>query len=906
MPKSRRSVARSGKFAGQIGLFLVNPKVNGTLLVTVSALTLLSLLSFSRGQLTDIWIDLLQRGFGAGAWGVPIVTGFLGFWIILRSLDHMPHLSWQRPAGLGLLFLCFVTALALAPGLVFFEAARVLSPAAASAGGWVGSQLGAWLRFQLGTSGAWLVILVTALTGFYMMQPELCLRAAASAQWALARLWARMGEVPSRHRKPKPWRQTRGYRALQWLRALRIDTEPWQRRYAEWERRYFDRVERLRQRRVETSDVQPEPAPTAAAARPPASVAVKADAPEEPRPAAEETAPVVPPQPYAGDIERAEYWPLPDLNLILETRRRVAESDERIRRCGVLLQETLALFGVPASFEGAYKGPAVTQYLIKPGFIERLDSRGRPHRTKVKVSKITSLQNDLALAVAAQSVRIEAPIPGTSYVGIEISNANINSVSLKELFESEQFQSMDAALPLALGEDVKGKPIVADLARMPHLLIAGATGTGKSVCINAIITTLLLSHTPDTLRFLLIDPKMVELNDYNEIPHLIESVVTDVEEAERVLEWCVQEMDRRYRQLNQEKARDIRRFNAKRQSQGERPLPYIVAVIDEMADLMMSAPQEVERSVCRLAQMARAVGIHLIIATQRPSVDVITGLIKANFPARVAFAVSSQTDSRVIIDAPGAERLLGKGDMLFVAPDATRSGRVQGTWVSDAEIHKMVAFWKAAKQSRERAQSSADAEEQGPTPTPAAPLPAPAERSAAEDDAPPFPMDDVLPVPPARVPSGEAGAQEFLPVTPQPEPAPAAASARVDWVTEAAEEDDGVLTDENVTRSQEDARAPVPTAAEALPVDSDPARAEPSSAAADPESEASVYARSVQLAQGGAVCSASLLQRRLKVGKTKALALLDQMMADGHVDEERLDSRTFMDLIRYRERRPRP
>ena len=901
MPRPRRNAARPGRLAGQLGLFLVNPKVNGTLLVTLSALTLLSLLSFSRGQLTDIWIELLQQGFGAGAWGVPIVTGFLGFWIIIRSLEHMPHLSWQRPAGLGLLFLCFVTALALAPGLVFFEAARVLSPSpsAASAGGWVGSQLGAWLRFQLGTSGAWLVILVTALTGFYMMQPELFLRAVASAQWGASRLWARMGEVPNGARKPTPWRKTRLYRALQGLRAWRIDTEPWQRRYAEWERRYFDRVERLRQPRGETPDAQPAVVPTDAEAPPPASVPVETDAPEAPRPPREETAPAISPQPYVGDIERAEYWPLPDLNLILETRRRVAESDERIRRCGVLLQETLALFGVPASFEGAYKGPAVTQYLIKPGFIERLDSRGRPHRTKVKVSKITSLQNDLALAVAAQSVRIEAPIPGTSYVGIEISNANINSVSLKELFESEQFQSMDAALPLALGEDVKGKPIVADLAKMPHLLIAGATGTGKSVCINAIITTLLLSHTPDTLRFLMVDPKMVELNDYNEIPHLIESVVTDVEEAERVLEWCVQEMDRRYRQLNQEKARDIRRFNAKRQSQGERPLPYIVVVIDEMADLMMSAPQEVERSVCRLAQMARAVGIHLIIATQRPSVDVITGLIKANFPARVAFAVSSQTDSRVIIDAPGAERLLGKGDMLFVAPDATRSGRVQGTWVSDAEIHKMVAFWMAAKQSRERAQISEKAEAQEGKP-------APEERPGAEDT-PPFPMDEVLPVPPARVASVQAGAQEFLPVTPDPDPAPETASARVDWVTEDTKGDDNDgLTDEN-ERPEPEAEGRAPVAVEALPAAAVSARAEPSSeAATDPESDDGVYARSIQLAQGGAVCSASLLQRRLKVGKTKALALLDQMMADGHMDEERLDSRTFMDLIRYRERRQRP
>ncbi|MCB0051163.1 MAG: DNA translocase FtsK, partial [Caldilinea sp.] len=287
---------------------------------------------------------------------------------------------------------------------------------------------------------------------------------------------------------------------------------------------------------------------------------------------------------------------------------------------------------------------------------------------KVKVAKIAALSNDLALALAASSVRIEAPIPGTNYVGVEVPNQASNVVGLKELMESDAFGEKKRTLPIALGEDVKGQPIVSDMARMPHLLIAGATGSGKSVCINSIIACLLLTHTPDNLRLLMIDPKMVELSIYNGVPHLLSPVVTEVDKASGVLFWAVKEMERRYTLFSKANARDLPRYNAYLQKNGEKPLPYIVVIVDEMADLMMAAPEEVEKHICRLAQMARAVGIHLIIATQRPSVDVITGLIKANFPARIAFAVTSQIDSRVILDIPGAERLLGRGDMLFMAP----------------------------------------------------------------------------------------------------------------------------------------------------------------------------------------------------------------------------------------------
>ncbi|MFO7633024.1 MAG: DNA translocase FtsK, partial [Caldilinea sp.] len=289
------------------------------------------------------------------------------------------------------------------------------------------------------------------------------------------------------------------------------------------------------------------------------------------------------------------------------------------------------------------------------------------------------------------------PIPGTNYVGVEVPNQASNVVGLKELMESDAFSEKKRTLPIALGEDVKGQPIVSDMARMPHLLIAGATGSGKSVCINSIIACLLLTHTPDNLRLLMIDPKMVELSIYNGVPHLLSPVVTEVDKASGVLFWAVKEMERRYTLFSKANSRDLPRYNAFLEKNGEKPLPYIVVIVDEMADLMMAAPEEVEKHICRLAQMARAVGIHLIIATQRPSVDVITGLIKANFPARIAFAVTSQIDSRVILDIPGAERLLGRGDMLFMAPDTSKLERIQGTMVTDDEIAHLVRYWRGIR-----------------------------------------------------------------------------------------------------------------------------------------------------------------------------------------------------------------
>ncbi len=402
------------------------------------------------------------------------------------------------------------------------------------------------------------------------------------------------------------------------------------------------------------------------------------------------------PRIIGGALAAPPEWHLPNMDDMLEDWDRTVDNDNTIREQGRRIQETLEAHGVPVDFEGAYKGPSVTQYLIRPGYVER-KVRGETKRIKIKVNKITVLANDLALALAAPSVRIEAPIPGTNYVGVEVPNAESNKVGLKDLMESEEYTDRKGSLIIALGEDVKGQAVVTDMTRMPHLLIAGATGSGKSVCINSIIIGLLLTHTPDSLRLLMIDPKMVELSVYNGIPHLLAPVVTQVDKASGILYWAVKEMERRYALLSKVGARDLARYNAYLTERNEKPLPFIMVVVDEMADLMMAAPEEVEKHICRLAQMARAVGIHLIIATQRPSVDVITGLIKANFPSRIAFAVTSQTDSRVILDVPGAERLLGRGDMLYMGPDASKLERLQGTWLTEDEINRVIRYWKGVR-----------------------------------------------------------------------------------------------------------------------------------------------------------------------------------------------------------------
>ncbi len=396
------------------------------------------------------------------------------------------------------------------------------------------------------------------------------------------------------------------------------------------------------------------------------------------------------PSPSLSDEAADPEWKMPNWARILEPGEEGSADTSFNRDRARLIEDTLQSFGAPVQVVEINQGPTITQFGVEPDFVE---SRGG-RRTKVKVSKISSLADDLALALAAPSIRVEAPVPGKGYVGIEVPNPHDSLVALRDVMESQTFQRIDSRLRLGLGRDVSGRPVAADLASMPHLLIAGATGSGKSVCINSVIACLLLQNTPAQLRFIMIDPKRVELTMFHDIPHLLAPVVVDLQRVVPVLQWVSREMDERYRRFSELGVRNIADYNARMRGQEERELPYLVLIVDELADLMMMAPNETERLVTRLAQLARATGIHLVIATQRPSVDVVTGLIKANFPARIAFAVASSVDSRVILDQAGAERLLGRGDMLFHPPDAAMPKRLKGVYVSDAELNRLLRYWR--------------------------------------------------------------------------------------------------------------------------------------------------------------------------------------------------------------------
>jgi DNA segregation ATPase FtsK/SpoIIIE, S-DNA-T family len=386
---------------------------------------------------------------------------------------------------------------------------------------------------------------------------------------------------------------------------------------------------------------------------------------------------------------------LPSLNILLNDQN--SRPDERtINQTAGMIEKTLAEFGIVATVIGFRVGPTVTQFAVQPGFMKRAGSTEEDaQQMKVRVAQIASLQKDLALALSAERLRIEAPVPGKPYVGIEVPNTRSSVVRMRSILETEAFHKIGKPLAMALGRDVSGQPVVADLARMPHLLIAGATGSGKSVCITAIAACLAMNNSPEDLRMVMIDSKMVELLRFNGLAHLYGKVETNVERILGVLRWVVVEMEHRYRLLEGAHARDLDTYNKRLSKKKDAfPLPRIVVLIDELADLMMSAPDQTEHNLVRLAQMARATGIHLIVATQRPSTDVVTGLIKANFPARMAFAVASGVDSRVILDTTGAESLLGRGDMLFLNPETGTPARAQGVMITDMEIERIIAHWQ--------------------------------------------------------------------------------------------------------------------------------------------------------------------------------------------------------------------
>ena len=689
-----------------------------------------------------------------------------------------------------------------------------------------------------------------------------------------------------------------------------------------------------------TAPAAPAPPPLAApAAPPPTSLEAPPEPEAPPQPAA---APEPAPVPAKRTLKRraTDGWRLPPIELLEPDGAAVssASADESAQ----IIVDTLASFGVDARVAEINRGPSVTQFGIEPGWEIKtrqvavrgpdgkplLDDDGQPvtkaeeiGRTRVRVNRITRLANDLALALSAPSIRVEAPVPGRPVIGIEVPNAETSVVALRGLLESSEYRKAleRGGLPIALGRDVRGRAVVADLAKMPHVLIAGATGSGKSVCINTIITSLLMYQSPLQLRLILVDPKRVELTGYAQVPHLqLSHVVTEADEVVRVLGIVVGEMDRRYRLLEQSGARNIASYNS--QAGADNPLPYWVVVLDELADMMMAAPIEVEQQLVRLAQLARATGIHLVVATQRPSVDVVTGLIKANFPTRIAFATTSQTDARVIMDQTGAEKLLGRGDMLYMSSDSIKPRRVQGAFVDDEEIDRVIEAWAAPNQpSAERSTIDEMIEDivldDNAEPETRAALEAnrendalrntlrtamATEESEAESEPEAEPEIADLKEPPAEFaqdPPAEA------PHAPHPHESPIAAAATANGAHPAespaisaattngahpAESPTISAATANGARPAESPTTSTPTANGARAGGESASRTTPNGAAtSSPANSASVgdtrFEEAAALASEHRRVSASLLQRRMRIGLPRAERLIDQLEQAGIV-----------------------
>ena len=624
----------------------------GVVMVFVGLVTLLSLFSANRGGLTASWVGLLAKGFGWGVYLLPAGLIILGAWLVARNVDKLPALNIERVVGIVLLFTGLLVAF---HGLSGPAASAYERAARGQGGGYAGALLQRVLVGLIGGASSTVLVLAWLLVAVAM---SLDISMQEMFRWAgplWARLKARLGKSAAGPAAPGSTHAAPSEPAGRRSQSFREGPAS----FGEAPPEDFHPLPRQ-------AGLPPQAAPSSSTTTP--GVTVRTGVPN---------APAIP-------------WVLPRSTEILEAAQAQAVNQEFVETRARLIEETLASFGAPSQVVEISRGPTVTMFGVEPHFVET-----RNGRTRVRVSKIVSLADDLALALAAPRVRIQAPVPGRGFVGIEVPNEEMTLVTLREVVESEVFARTKSALRIALGKDVAGHPKVANLEAMPHLLIAGTTGSGKSVCVNSILSSLLMHNTPDDLRLILVDPKRVELTGYNGIPHLLSPVVVEIENVIGALQWMTREMDKRYHTFAETGARNIQDYNTRMAAQGGKKLPYLVVVIDELADLMMISPDETERTITRLAQLARATGIHMIIATQRPSVDVLTGLIKANFPARIAFAVASNVDSRVILDQPGAERLLGRGDMLFQAPDSPAPVRLQGVFVSDGEINRLVDYWRA-------------------------------------------------------------------------------------------------------------------------------------------------------------------------------------------------------------------
>ncbi len=630
--------------------------IAGILLVLSGLLIVLAFLSPTHSAVTGPILNLLGQLFGMGRYLAPIGLVALGGWIILRHFgDKLPRVAPERVLGFVLLFLIALVSLHFFLALTPDDLYRLAEQG--QGGGYIGAGILQTLLDSLGTGGA-----AVAVAAWWIIAVILGL--GISTQQML-------GGFQNVIEKLRPHGKGDEERAAQ----LPLPNVP---------------APRPAPPRPGAPGLSIAPAQPTPAKRGKAQAAQPAAEASPPLPAG--TLPGVPLYDQPIIIGGHQPWVLPTTADMLEPGVESGANDEFDRKRAHVIEDTLNSFGAPVKIVEINRGPTITQFGVEPDYIE---VRGK--KTKVKVGKIASLSDDLALALAAVAIRIEAPVPGKGFVGIEVPNVETDVVALRDVMESESFHQVKSTLGIALGQDVSGQAVCADLTNMPHLLIAGTTGSGKSVCVNSIIAALLIQNTPDDIKLLMVDPKRVELTSYNGIPHLLTPVVVEMERVVTSLQWVTREMDERYHRFAKAGTRNIADYNSRVGKEVEKKIPYLIVIIDELADLMILAPDETEKTITRLAQMARATGIHLIIATQRPSVDVVTGLIKANFPARIAFAVASSVDSRVILDQPGAEKLLGRGDMLFQSPDAAQPLRMQGVYVSDTEIHRLVRYWKGAR-----------------------------------------------------------------------------------------------------------------------------------------------------------------------------------------------------------------
>ena len=795
---------------------------------------------------------------------VPIITGILGVYLVLWGMEQPPSIPVYRVLGFSLFFIAFAAFASLAQILRdnalndFWAVAE-----SETGGGYFGGVIGYALTEAVGTPGAILALVVVAAIGtillfgitrtdmgnFLHVLTALGVREDTETNATAAR------DIPINTGR------TRGG-------TLRRSTqEPAQLPLPDPETAVSPSSRQAVSTNSAQAAVKEDPKPEVKPKR-----VLRGRAKREETPPAQQPT-IVTPVFVGGMSAQMRNWTVPILAEMLARGHDQDTSDAMIREQVEIIEHTLESFGAPATVVEINQGPTITQFGVEPNYLEMRSGK----RTKVKVGKIASLADDLALALHARSIRIQAPVPGKGFVGVEVPNTAKALVSLRDVMESESFQKIAKKSPLAigLGQDVAGNPISADLASMPHVLIAGTTGAGKSVCVNGIIACLLLQNSPDDLKLVMVDPKRVELTGYNGIPHLAAPVVVDMERVIGTLQWAMREMENRYKMFAEIGARNIADYNKKlRKRKDVQKMPYIVIIIDELADLMMLSPEDTERGITRLAQMARATGIHMIIATQRPSVDVVTGLIKANFPARIAFAVASSTDSRVILDSTGAERLLGQGDMLFQSPDAPAPARLQGCFVSDEELGKLIAYWQRARRFSTISAEEAAIPKVAPStlPPPSRSRLTPPPEQAASTSSAQAPSNN------GKATSANPTVKKPLATAPIPIPEEPIAGELVDLEPETPTQP---IPTQSMTVTQ-----PVPDPIFPPPADATPTQQRPlleELAALEEENkrkqqfEDELMPEAIEMVRQLNKASTSLLQRRFRIGYTRAARMIDAM-----------------------------